>query len=162
MVSLDGNSIAASMFGEVIANQGARRAYGTTKVKTRLHQQGFRERVMRANREHCAMCRLRHKKLLDAAHIIPDSEPGGEAVVDNGLSLCKIHHATFDARVIGIDPDSLQIMVRRDVLQEVDGPMLRHGIQAMDGTKIWLPQRRKDRPDPERLAKRFEHFLRAG
>ncbi len=37
-----------------------------------MHQQEFRQRVLRAYRERCAICRLRHEELLDAAHILPD------------------------------------------------------------------------------------------
>ena len=35
---------------------------------------------MRAYRECCAVCRLRHAELLDAAHILPDGHPKGEPV----------------------------------------------------------------------------------
>ena len=67
----------------------ARRAYITASVRNRLHQRGFRERVLRAYREQCAFCRLRHLELLEAAHIIPNGEPDGEPIVKNGISLCK-------------------------------------------------------------------------
>ena len=56
----------------------ARRAYVTRTVRQRLHQVAFRERVIRAYQERCALCSLRHVELLDAAHITPDSDPGGE------------------------------------------------------------------------------------
>jgi putative restriction endonuclease len=109
------------------------------------------------------MCHLRHRELLDAAHIIPDADQDrGDPVVSNGLSLCKIHHAAFDARVIGIDPDGYRIAVRQDILEEVDGPMLKHGIQELAGSQILLPKQRKHRPDLERLAARFEQFRSAG
>ena len=49
----------------------ARRAYITVLTQQRLHQQGFRERVLRAYREQCAICRLRHNELLDAARHPP-------------------------------------------------------------------------------------------
>ena len=81
------------------------RRYGVQTTHQRLHQQAFRDRVMRAYREHCAVCRLRHAELLDAAHIIPDSDPEGEPRVSNGLSLCKLHHAAFDQKLFGIRPD---------------------------------------------------------
>ncbi|MFA5393349.1 MAG: hypothetical protein WC081_04215 [Candidatus Ratteibacteria bacterium] len=58
-----------------------RREYITTMVRQRLHQRGFRERVLEAYHNQCAMCHLRHVELLDAAHIISDGEPGGEPVV---------------------------------------------------------------------------------
>ena len=32
-------------------------------------------------------------------------EQSGQPVVSNGFPLTKIHHAAFDARLIGIDPD---------------------------------------------------------
>jgi predicted restriction endonuclease len=39
-----------------------------------------------------------HAALLDAAHIILDTEPQGEPTVRNGLALCKIHHAAYDRK----------------------------------------------------------------
>ena len=92
-----------------------RRKYATTEVVIRLHQRMFREKVLMAYREHCAFCRLKHRELLDAAHIIPDNE-GGEPVVNNGISLCKIHHAAFDSNILGINED-YRIEVRKDVLE---------------------------------------------
>lgn len=74
-----------------------RRRYVTRLVRQRLHQQAFRERVLEAYREHCAICRLRHHELLEAAHIVADTDPEGEPLVSNGLALCKLHHAAFDA-----------------------------------------------------------------
>jgi hypothetical protein len=58
--------------------------------------------VLRAYRDCCAVCRLRHEELLDAAHILPDGHPRGEPVVRNGLALCKLHHAAFDRHILGI------------------------------------------------------------
>ena len=130
-------------------------------IKRRLHQTRFRERVVAAYSSTCALCRLRHQELLDAAHIIPDARPGGEPVVPNGLCLCKIHHAAFDQNIIGVSPDYV-VSVRTDILEEVDGPMLRHGLQGLHGGSIALPRRQRDRPDRERLAQRFEEFRQAG
>jgi putative restriction endonuclease len=107
------------------------------------------------------MCRLRHPELLDAAHIIPDGDPGGEPVVPNGLSLCKIHHAAFDADMLGVRPD-LVITVRRDVLEEHDGPILQYGLQALSGQRLEPPRERIARPDPARLELRYDRFLAAG
>src|ERR1700730_15991464 len=55
----------------------------TRPVRQRLHQQAFRERVLEAYREHCSICRLRHQELLEAAHIVADSDPEGEPPVSN-------------------------------------------------------------------------------
>jgi putative restriction endonuclease len=140
---------------------GGRRAYITRMIKTRLHQQRFRERVINAYRQQCACCRLRHEELLDAAHIVPDADPEGEPIVPNGIALCKLHHAAFDSFMIGISPDYI-IRVKPDILEEADGPMLKHGLQGMEGKRIVVPMRSVLRPDPELLEKRFEMFKKVG
>ncbi len=136
----------------------ARREYITSSFRRRVHQRTFRERVLRAYQEQCALCRLRHEELLDAAHIIPDSDPEGEPVVNNGLALCKLHHAAYDRNFLTIRPDYI-IEVRRDVLEEEDGPMLRHGLKGMHEKRIVLPRSVKLRPDPARLERRYGQFL---
>ena len=127
----------------------------------RLHQPVFRAQVLGAYERSCAMCRLKHVELLDAAHIIPDSKERGTPIVPNGLSLCSIHHRAFDANVLGVRPD-LTIAVRRDILDEIDGPMLKHGLQAMAGISLTLPKRAVQHPDRERVEERYEEFLAAG
>ncbi len=145
----------------VADDASARRVYITSRVRQRLHQRGFRERVMQAYRGQCAMCRLKHTELLDAAHIIADTEAGGDPVVVNGLALCKIHHAAFDRHILGVSPD-YRILVREDILHETDGPMLRHGLQELQGGHLLVPRREDLKPDRERLARRFEEFRKAG
>jgi len=137
-----------------------RRAYATTSAKIRLHQQSFRERVLKAYRNQCTLCRLKHPELLDAAHIIADNEEWGDPVVQNGLSMCKIHHAAFDRHIIGINPD-YYIHVRQDILEETDGPMLKYGLQSLENQKIILPNSHRDYPDQNRLEERFDQFLKA-
>ena len=135
-----------------------RRKYITSEVKIRLHQRGFRERVLRAYREQCACCKLRHAELLDAAHIIPDSSPEGEPLVKNGISLCKLHHAAFDSHFLGIRPDYI-IEINRDILKEKDGPMLLHGLVNLNNKRINLPRERKSYPDPSLLDIKYQEFI---
>lgn len=139
----------------------AGRRYTVVRIRQRLHQAAFRERVLHAYRERCAICALRHRELLDAAHIIPDAEPEGDPEVRNGLALCRLHHAAFDRLFIAVRPEDYRVVVRRDILEEEDGPMLVHGLQAMHGRRILLPRRAGDRPDRERLAERYGRFLEA-
>ncbi|MBN2437719.1 MAG: HNH endonuclease [Deltaproteobacteria bacterium] len=139
----------------------ARRAYITASVRNRLHQRGFRERVLRAYREQCAFCRLRHLELLEAAHIIPDGEPDGEPIVKNGISLCKFHHAAFDRLLLGVRPDYV-IEVRKDILKEKDGPMLLHGLQGLHHQRIILPRPKDLQPNPDLLDRRYQRFRAAG
>lgn len=136
----------------------ARREYVTTLARRRLHQRAFRERVLQAYRHQCAFCRLKHAELLDAAHIIPDSEPDGEPVVSNGMALCRLHHSVFDRFFIGVRPDHV-IQVRADLLAESDGPTLKHAIQALHGTKISLPRNADQQPSIRLLTTRYEQFL---
>jgi putative restriction endonuclease len=123
-----------------------------------LHQPVFRATVMRAYGMRCALCSLRHGELLDAAHIVPDGVDGGDPIVCNGLAMCKIHHAAFDARIIGIRPD-LGVEVRDDLLHEIDGPMLRYGIQGLHGGRLMVvPDARSERPDRQRLEWAYDRF----
>ena len=134
-----------------------RREYAVSIARRRLHQRAFRERVLRAYQNQCAFCRLRHTELLDAAHIIPDSEPDGEPVVRNGISLCRLHHAAFDRYFLAVRPDHT-IEVRADILEESDGPTLRHAIQGLHDTQIILPSGLNDHPSRESLATRYDRF----
>lgn len=136
------------------------RAYATTEARVRLHQQRFKLDVMRAYRHRCAICALRERSLVQAAHIVPDVDPAGIAAVVNGLALCAIHHLAFDRNVLGIDPRGVVHIARR-LLEETDGPMLRTGLQGFHGHAIALPRRAEDRPDPARLEARFARFEQA-
>lgn len=137
------------------------RAYVRRLTNLRLHQPICRARVLRAYAETCAICRLRHADLLDAAHILPDTHPRGDPVIPNGLALCKIHHAAYDRNIIGVRP-GLEVEVQARVLAEIDGPMLRHGLQDMAGTRLLVPRSRDAQPDADRLAERYEAFRAAG
>jgi putative restriction endonuclease len=146
----------------VVAEAQITRDYVNRMVRQRLHQAAFRAQVISAYSVRCAICSLKnHEELLDAAHIIPDRKPEGVPEIPNGLSLCKLHHAAYDANVIGIRPD-LSISVRGDVLNEVDGPMLLHGLQGLDGHQIVVPSRPEWRPRKQYLEQRYELFREAG
>jgi putative restriction endonuclease len=135
-------------------------SYRQQLTKIRLHQRPFRAAVLRAYKTSCAVCSFRHSELLDAAHIQEDSG-GGRPIVSNGLTLCKMHHAAYDRRILGITP-TYEVRVNAEVLNEVDGPMLRHGIQEFHGKNLMvLPERRTDRPDRSLLEERFQAFLDA-
>ena len=70
---------------------------------------------------------------MDAAHIVADGhEELGQPVIRNGIPLSKIHHAAFDANLIGIDPDG-RVHVSERLLAMHDGPMLEQGLKAFAG-----------------------------
>jgi len=138
-----------------------RRSYLTSNILTRVHQRSFRERVLMAYQNQCSLCKLKHIELLDAAHIIADKEDIGDPIVQNGLALCKIHHAAFDNNFIGINPDYI-IKIQTDLLTETDGPMLRYGIQSLNNSRLILPADKRNWPDKVRLEIRFSEFLKTG
>jgi putative restriction endonuclease len=152
----------AGASGHLVAEDDSepRRAYITATVRRRLHQVAFRQRVLRAYREMCALCRLHHLELLDAAHITPDTDPEGEPHVSNGLALCKLHHAAFDSFFFTVTPE-YRVEVRPSILAESDGPMLIVGLQQIHGQPIQLPTQTAQRPEQARLERRYELFRRA-
>lgn len=126
-------------------------------VKRRVHQPMFRARVLSAYNKKCAVCTLKYPELLDAAHIISDSDERGLPVVTNGMAMCKIHHAAYDQNFLGVSPDYV-VHINERLLADRDGPMLQFGLQAMNGKALELPSRRGDRPDRDYLAERFSQF----
>lgn len=151
-------STEAQMESSVFDNASARRAYITSIVKIRLHQRGFREKVLNAYRTQCSLCRLKHEELLDAAHIIPDNEPDSTPTVDNGIALCKLHHAAFDSLLLGVTPDYI-VKVRTDILNEKDGPMLQYGLKELHSKKMILPSSNNLWPNRDFLDRRYQKFL---
>jgi putative restriction endonuclease len=116
--------------------------------------------VITAYNGRCALSALPEPLLLDAAHIVADKdERYGQPVVSIGIPLSKIHHAAFDAHLIGIDPD-YRLHVSDRLLTQNDGPML-DALKRLHGNTIHSPSRAKDLPDRDRLAMRFERFIAA-
>jgi len=114
-------------------------------------------RVVPAYNSQCAICRLKELRLLDAAHILSDVLEAGEPTIQNGLSLCAIHHRAFDQNLIGVSPDYI-VHVSRRLLEDEDGPML-DLLKGFHERSLSVPSRSADRPDRERLDIRFASFL---
>ena len=141
-------------------SDAAERRYGLRLVKQRLHQASFRDAVMAAYKGRCAISGMPESMLLDAAHIIGDTDDQfGQPVVQNGLPLSKIHHAAFDAHLLGVDPE-FRVHVSKRLLIQQDGPLL-ESMKRLHHGLLLLPERLQDRPDRERLAARFEQFIAA-
>jgi putative restriction endonuclease len=142
---------------EGLVSDEATRRYATREAAYRLHQHRFRRAVLQAYGTRCTICSLKEASLLQAAHIVEDRHPLGGATVINGLALCAIHHLAYDRNLVGIDPDGV-VHIHARLLHEIDGPMLKNGLQHFHGARILQPSRLADRPDRERLALRFESF----
>jgi putative restriction endonuclease len=135
------------------------RRYAVRETRVRLHQARFRARVLPAYANQCTICRLKETRLLDAAHIVADTDVAGEPAVTNGLSLCSIHHRAFDEDLVGVSPDFV-VCVHPRLLDEDDGPMLEL-LKGAHEKAIVLPRSARSRPDRELLAVRFERFIGA-
>ena len=130
------------------------RAYGETTVQTRLHQAYFRRDVLTVYRSRCCVCELRVRPLLQGAHIVPDSEAAGVPTVQNGLSLCSIHHAAYDRSIVRIKSD-YTIAVDQELIETGDN-FARVSLSEFDGRRIVLPSDVTQRPNPDFLDLRFQ------
>lgn len=77
--------------------------YAEISSRIRLHQKAFRTLLLGDGRHvACAVCGLTEAKVLEAAHIVPDSE-GGPSSRENGAILCATHHRAFDAGLMNYE-----------------------------------------------------------
>ena len=140
-----------------LPTEAPQRRYALRAVQQRLHQAAFRAAVVTAYQGRCALSGLPEPMLLDAAHIVADAdETLGQPVVPNGIPLSKIHHAAFDAHLIGIDSD-YRVHVAERLRTQNDGPLL-EALKRLHLSELRLPSRQRDWPDRDRLASRFETF----
>ena len=109
------------------------REYVRVQVVRHRHQASFAKRVKLAHGECCALTGSPVVFLLDAAHIIPDSS-AVPASVDNGICMSGLHHAAFDANLMGIDPDR-RIHVSGALLQRNGGNLLQDS-KALDKREL--------------------------
>jgi putative restriction endonuclease len=152
-------TVGAMRLGEAVQVAGVERAYAVRETRVRLHQGRFRAVVLPAYAEQCAICRLKERRLLDAAHIRADASVDATASVTNGISLCTIHHRAYDQDLVGVDCD-YHVHVARRLLDDDDGPML-DLLKTFHGGQIVAPRREAARPDRDLLAERFERFAAA-
>ena len=80
------------------------RRYAVSVIRARRHQRSFRALLLRNRELKCQFegCPISDLRLLEAAHIVPDSD-GGESSLDNGLLLCRNHHRALDIGLIEYD-----------------------------------------------------------
>ncbi len=131
------------------------RSYSLRMTKHRNHQAWFSSQIRSVYGYRCAFSNLPLSRLLVGAHIKSD-EDGGPATVSNGICMSTLHHAAFDAYLIGVDP-GLRIHVSRRVIDAEDGPFLA-SFQGLDGGTLRVPQEPLARPDPAFLEWRFDRF----
>jgi putative restriction endonuclease len=150
----------ASLVADPLVPMEQFRRYAQRTVNQRLHQPMFRAHVLHAYRARCAVCRLAEAKLVDAAHIVPDTHERGVAHVSNGMAMCKLHHAAYDRQVLGITADyKVQVADRLRGLRE--DSMLQKTLVEMHGRRLTVPDGRGEQPNRDALAYRYAEFLAA-
>jgi putative restriction endonuclease len=105
------------------------KSYTITSVQRRLQQARFRDAVLRAWRERCAVCELRLRPLLDAAQLAP----GGPLEASNGIALCATHRRAFDTGVLTLDAE---LVVHIELGERSIGEGERTMLLAYEGKKL--------------------------
>jgi putative restriction endonuclease len=118
------------------------KSYAITTVQRRLYEARFRNAVLDAYRDRCAVCGLHVRALLDAAHVDGDRDPKPAIDVREGLALCATHHRAFDANILSFDAE-YRIHVR---LPDRAGEGEQTMLIAFDGHELLLPTDETLRP----------------
>lgn len=115
-------------------------------ARRRLGQGGFRLAITESYERQCAVTREHTLLVLDAAHIRPVTQQGQHALT-NGLLLRSDVHTLFDRGYVTVTPD-----YTFKVSGQLDADW-RNGkvYYAFDNTRIHLPSRVEQRPDPALL-----------
>ena len=120
------------------------KTYGVTSVQRRLYHARFRNAVLRAYRERCAVCGLRLRPLLDAAQVSGQHDPQPSVDVRDGIALCATHFRAFDAHILRYDDQYRVHIALPDRFTPGEGEMTM--LLAFEGRKLLLPADEEKRP----------------
>ena len=121
---------------------------------------GFRQAIMHIYDYTCAVCRLHiltmdGESITEAAHIIPFNISGNNDV-RNGISLCQLHHWSFDKGLISVDRN-YKVIVSNLMLERGPTAWL---LSNLRGRLILLPDHEALYPAQEALKWHREEILR--
>lgn len=142
-----GQSPAAVDDGDIEGNIAQPRRYAVISTKRALREIDFRDRVLTAYGQRCAMCGIQ-LQLLDGAHILPAAHPESTDGTDNGVALCALHHRAFDRAFVTFGPD-FRIHMNREMTEELQATDHANGLDAFEQLLrpiLALPPDKKDRP----------------
>lgn len=131
--------------------QKARRLI-VARIVQRFRAHDFRRRVLRAYRHHCAFCGVQ-LGLLDAAHLLPVAASASTDDTNNGIALCKLHHAAFDGNLVSFN-EAYRIEVSTHQSRRLRIAKLSGGLAdfaAMLRPSILLPAVHRDIPLPAQI-----------
>ena len=133
-----------------------------TRSKHEARDRRFREVVLRAYENRCALCefdvRIDDQSIgLEAAHIRWHSE-GGPARVANGMALCVLHHKFFDSGLFTVSSD-----LRVQVGGLAVGESVEQSLNQYGGLRLPVfPHRPDQRPAPKYLEWHARWVFRSG
>ena len=111
-----------------------------TIAKSRRGQALFRQTVLSAYRNQCAVTRLAEPQLLVASHIIPWSQaPEMRLNPRNGIALNALHDKAFDRGLITFD-DDFRLRIS-PALEPHDSEFAELAFQAREGTQLAIPDK---------------------
>lgn len=123
------------------------RKYAVISTKRALRENDFRDRVLTAYGQRCAMCGIQ-LRLLDGAHILPAKCPDSTDGTENGVSLCSLHHRAYDSAFVTFDPD-FRIHLNHGMTEKLKEIHQAGGLSAFREALrpiLVLPPDRRDRP----------------
>lgn len=124
------------------------RRHAVVTTKRVLRDSYFRNRVLTAYRDRCAMCNVQ-LRLLEGAHILPANHPESTDETNNGVALCVLHHRAYDRAFVTFDPE-FRIHVNKKTTAELEKSRLTDGLQEFRAALrpiLVLPADSRDRPD---------------
>jgi putative restriction endonuclease len=129
-------------------------------AKRRARDPGFRDRVLTAYGNRCALCGVKLQLGLtpyavgvEAAHVRWFNFDGPDTV-NNGVALCAFHHKAFDLGAFTVKKD-LTVLVSADLSGDGEDVLLREGT-----LRLKRPACDEDRPEEEFLAWHFDQVFR--
>ncbi|MCY4554739.1 MAG: HNH endonuclease [Candidatus Poribacteria bacterium] len=129
------------------------------ETENHVRIEGFRKAIMRIYDYTCVVCQL-HVLTMDgasateAAHIIPFNESHNNDI-RNGISLCRLHHWSFDAGLISVDRN-YKVVVSDFMLERGPREWL---LTTLRGRLILLPNHNELYPAQEALAWHHEQIF---
>ncbi|MBW4487806.1 MAG: tetratricopeptide repeat protein [Trichocoleus desertorum ATA4-8-CV12] len=112
----------------------------------RQGQSLFRQKLLEAYNNQCAITDCGVEEALEAAHIIPYSENGSNQIV-NGLLLRADLHTLFDLNLIAIEPKTYTVVLHPSLLQSSYG--------GLHQKNLCLPSSTNYKPSQEALQQRW-------
>lgn len=124
-----------------------------SQIARKFRATDFRRRVLGAYQHRCSFCGVQ-LELIDAAHIIPVAASTSTDDTQNGIALCKLHHAAFDRNLISFN-EQYKIQVSDSEVSRLTTANLVGGLKEFKQhlkTAIILPNDRRDYPPKEYIA----------